>query len=838
MLPGFVESSYFGRVLLLYWAGFLLGALNRTADRSLLGILALLTAVSLALLGSVAPELAVRQGLWLVVGGLAFAVCRPAWVRLAVRYGRWFFLAGVALLVCAALLGAPRGGARSWLMVGALSVQPVEWVKVGFICLGASVAASRGRDLRRDVLTHIALGVMVIALVAQRDLGPLVVLVLSTLFWVAAHHRPSLRQLSVGSTLLTAGALLLIGGFPHVSARIKGWLMPWLDPYGLGYQTLQARFALANGHLFGEGWSSSHLTYVPALATDLPLVGIVERVGFLGTAVVLILVALLFARIGAGTRYTSDPVAREFTRGTQILLGVQTMVSLLGAAGVLPVVGITFPFISYGGSAFTSNLFLLALHAGACHLARRREGPRSSEPMRRIVGRGYARWAILICVGLLPLGYRTLVAGPRVAAQPMFVGQRVVSDAEARAGIVSRNGETLTRVLSDGSRTAEPESLLHVVGYAHPRYGSSGLERSFENALRGNGKAPSLGRLNPESEPKWQVHTTIDVNLQRVVEEAMGDRPGAVVVLDPWSGEVLAMASSPRFTLSEIEQALQASRSQAPLFNRAAQGLYPPGSTFKLIVLASALETHRVRPTDQLLDRGMLTIDGYRISNAGGRELGWLTLTEALAYSSNPIFAQLAADLGAAPIRFQASAFGIGAGHGLEIPHQRGRLGPLDSSVHLASVGIGQGEVLVTPLEMAVVAAAVANGGYRVYPRLVTHLESEEGSRPTDHPLPTRAMGRSTAQVLADGMRMAVAEGTASAFGAPALIAGKTGTAENPHGAPHAWFVGFSPAHHPVVAMAVLVENGGSGGAATRSIAMRIAEYVAQSGGVGRGSGM
>ena len=362
--------------------------------------------------------------------------------------------------------------------------------------------------------------------------------------------------------------------------------------------------------------------------------------------------------------------------------------------------------------------------------------------------------------------------------------------AELRGGIVSRSGENLTTAVEPGMRLPVLPSLIHTVGYVHPRYGTAGLERTFDGALSrgitGGGVAAGATR----------VHTSIDLALQEVVEQALGDLTGAVVVLDPWSGAVLAMASSPRPAAGLVtSDALADERS--PLLNRATQGLYPPGSAFKPVVLAAALEGGLVTSETRWDDGGSIVIDGYVVQNAGGRALGRLSPAEALALSSNVVFVRLAVALGPEPLRLQSHALGIGDQPGFEIPYRAGRLGSLQSSVQLAAAGIGQGDVLVTPLEMALVTSVIANGGYRVYPHLVTHFEAAGRLAAGVRTAPIRAVSPETAEILQEGLRKAVAEGTFAGRIDPSLLAGKTGTAENPHGEPHAWFIGFAPARQP-----------------------------------------
>lgn len=807
------------RAAAVYAFAWVLAGKRPASDRRVLGMVALLTALSLALLHTVEPDLAERQLVWLFSGACLYALVRPGIVSWLVQYRHW--VAGISFLalLITAVMGKSVGGARSWLSVGPFAFQPVEFVKVFLVLYWAPLLAVVPRRRSRAYVPGLILTLSVLGVLAmQRDFGPALIILVVGLLWARSAGIPR-RYVTCAALGIGTVGLFVVHSYPHLSRRIVAWLTPWWDPFGTGYQSLQARFAMAHGHVSGHGWHES-FTRVPAVATDLPLVGLVERLGLLGGLVLLLLFAGTVAVMLRAAWSRHDHVERHIGIGCALLLGVEAFLAGSGAVGLTPLIGITLPFVSYGGSSLLAGFLLLAL-AHTWARPQERTNLAVTAP-----GRGLLWVASAAVVIGLPLAYWTVIAGPELVLHPVFLAQRTAAAAQHRGGIVSRNGEILTAALHEGLRQPVLPSLIHTVGYVHPQYGTAGLERTLSAPLTGKVQgATSRWRALSEAAP-YRVHTSVDLGLQDVVEQALGAQSGAVVVLDPWSGAVRAMASSPRPSAGQVT-ASDLVDARAPLLNRATQGLYPPGSAFKVVVLAAALEYGFVTGGTRWDDDGMTVIDGYRIRNAGGRSLGRLSPVEALAASSNVVFAQLAVALGEGPLRLQSFAFGIGEQPGLEIPYRSGNLGDLGSSVHLAAAGIGQGEVLVTPLEMALVAAAVANGGYRVYPRFVTHITMGERVHEQQRQMPERAISPSTAELLRAGMRLAVAEGTFAGHVDPALLAGKTGTAENPQGEPHAWFIGFAPAIQPVVAFAVLVEHGGSGARGAGPIAQRIAEYVA-----------
>lgn len=439
--------------------------------------------------------------------------------------------------------------------------------------------------------------------------------------------------------------------------------------------------------------------------------------------------------------------------------------------------------------------------------------------------------AVLFVLITLWVGFWSVVAGPGLMLHPRNPRVAQVEQEILRGGIYSREGKPLA-VSTEGQVRIGSGAAVHLVGYSDRRFGKAGLEAAFDEALlgfvEGSGPARFWRAALGQRWQGWDLVTTIDFDLQLAAEQALGERPGAAVVLDPASGAILAMASWPRFDPHRLEEHLGGEAGGTALFNRATQGQYPPGSSFKPVVLAAALESRRVRPGDVFNDVGSLTVEGRIIRNAGGVAHGRLALDDALAVSSNVVFARLALEVGWEPLRQVAEAFGFGApARSLGVPVAAGNLpGPGQKGAALAEAGIGQGELLVTPLQMAVFAAAIANGGWRVHPHAGLLLRSPDGNeRLIEAPAPVRAISAGTAHVVREAMIAAVERGTGREAKVAGIdVAGKTGTAENPHGPPHAWFIGFAPARNPRIALAVVVENGGAGGAVAAPIARKIFE--------------
>lgn len=382
-----------------------------------------------------------------------------------------------------------------------------------------------------------------------------------------------------------------------------------------------------------------------------------------------------------------------------------------------------------------------------------------------------------------------------------------------------------------------------VTGYDSWRYGRSGLELAFNEELLGKGDGMSLrglaNRMVGTSRRGDSLLLTLDSGLQRVASEALGDRKGAVVALDPRTGAVLAMVTSPTFDPNstvplpgrdtEAAWAELNSSPDRPLFNRVTSGLYPPGSSFKTVVAAAALQVGVVTPETSFDCTGRLNVRGFNVYDFGRSSHGSISFASALVVSCNITFAQLGLRLGGEALVQYSEAFGFGSPVPFDIPTAASRLqdaaGLAADPVALATASFGQGRDLATPLQMALVAGAIANDGTLMQPYLVDQVQDYNGRtvRKTSRKPLSEVVGPATADVLTGLMVDAVAEGTGTAArirGVP--VAGKTGTAEVEGAEPHAWFICFAPAGDPRVAISVIVENGGEGGRTAAPIARQV----------------
>jgi penicillin-binding protein A len=384
------------------------------------------------------------------------------------------------------------------------------------------------------------------------------------------------------------------------------------------------------------------------------------------------------------------------------------------------------------------------------------------------------------------------------------------------------------------------ELYSNVVGYWSTKYGATGIEIGENSTLSGTAEPTTLdGLINQMTggpQPGNNVVLTLDPELQRVAYEGLASSVtgrGAVVAIDPKNGEVLALASSPSFDPNNIDQTFPelVKDPDSPLLNRAIQSLYPPGSTFKVITAAAALEDG-VSPSETFFDDGAYELPGYTVTNFEGKEYGRVTFTQALVFSINAIFAKIGVEIvGARALAQMAYDFGFGdAYEDFPLPVSASNLGQPPSEWTpgiTAQTAFGQGQVSTNAFEMALVAAAIANDGKMMEPRLVREIRSPDGII-LDKPTPSvrhKPLTEGTARTLNVMMQRVVTEGgltTAEISGIK--VAGKTGTAEAPPGAPHSWWITFAPADDPEIAVCAMVEHGGRGDLAALPIADRVME--------------
>jgi peptidoglycan glycosyltransferase len=324
------------------------------------------------------------------------------------------------------------------------------------------------------------------------------------------------------------------------------------------------------------------------------------------------------------------------------------------------------------------------------------------------------------------------------------------------------------------------------------------------------------------------IVTTIDLRIERELYHDLAHyRRAAGVVMDPRTGAVLALASVPSFDPDTLDRDFSslAVDPRSPLLDRSTQGLYPPGSSFKIVTAADALDAGITTPETTYRDPGGLTVGNFTFHDDEDEAIGTQTLTGAFALSSNVDFGQVALQLGPARWLDYAGRWGLGKSLDFDLPAARDRIPDLAEITPgvLAQLGFGQASLLVTPLRMALVGATIADGGTTPRPFLVRRIAGSDTSMATRSEQLAQPISAATAAEVRDMMIAVVRHGTGTAAALPGVtVAGKTGTATNPLGRSHAWFVAFAPAQAPRFVVAIVIENVGYGGTYAAPIAGRV----------------
>jgi penicillin-binding protein A len=451
-----------------------------------------------------------------------------------------------------------------------------------------------------------------------------------------------------------------------------------------------------------------------------------------------------------------------------------------------------------------------------------------NKPIRRVAFIALLMFGLLLANGT----YMMIFRQDSLAAQPQNRRVRDAEFAQNRGAILAAGKTEIAKTVPSKDRfkyqRVYPDGELYatITGFYSYDRASSGLERTYNAQLAGTDDALFVRRLVDMATNKTpegaSVQTTIVPKIQKAAADALGNQKGAVVALDPKTGAVLALVTSPTFDPNDIashdiEAAGKAydrlaSNSQHPLSNRAAREIYPPGSTFKLVTAAAALADGKT-PNSMVESPDRLRLPGTRVflpnsTNCGGTKI---TITQALKVSCNTAFANLGLDVGEQKLREQAQLFGFDRRHLADLGGVASQFPDKMNEAQLALSSIGQYDVAASPLQMAMVSAAIANDGVLMDPFVVSTVRSQD-LKPIETHKPAElstAMTPENAKDLQQMMGIVVSEGTGNNAQIPGVgVGGKTGTAQSdPKRKPFAWFTSFAPLDDPKIAVAVIVED-------------------------------
>ena len=931
----------------------LLGAFGQ-ALRGLdpLALLAVAALVTLGMLNLVAVgqvDLAVHQALAVLAGCILLALLNRSQVRSLRTIARLTYLLSVALLLAVMVGGIQANGARRWLVLGSIVVQPSELAKLGLLLILADVLGQPYSRLRLWVA--MALAALPIALtLMQPDLSTSVLLVMLTGAAVVVARVP-LRALApfaaAGIALVPLGQHFLK---PYQLSRFNAFLTHahQTDPTGAGWSLLQAHIAIATGGLYGAAHQPlNHLMsqYLPARETDLAFASLVEEWGMVAGFAALLASALLVWRLLASARRARTRSGSLVASGLAVLFGAEVVVSLAGNLGSLPLAGVPFPFLSYGGTTAAAHLAAIGLVISA----RRDVEVRSLWlPPRWMIRRPRVFRLLAAGIGLQLVALSGVawqiqnVEGASLRQMGQSQMERCVRIQAPRGAILDRHGAPLTANATDWEVHAIPALVLQQPGHVDtlsgllgappaalqktlgansdqldvklaqvsadvaakvkatpldgvflvpsPRrqylygpllgpvlgfvgvatsddmrrevglplgslVGRAGLERQYDSILRGvdgfqcvyvdplGTPVAMAGRVDPVAGDDLLL--TLDLGLQQKATAELAGRLkgsdadlGAAVIMDAHSGEVLAMASLPSYDDNLYGPPIDvpalnaaASGHGFPMLEHATQVASPPGSTFKLVTAVAdavygAVPPSAVIPTGYTFPFGNVTFHGW----------GWLppqNLAQAVAWSNDVYFYKVALALGPDKIKAIGSQLGAGEPSGIDLPGEDGGLLGTPESVtreggtwypgNSVILGIGQGYVTATPMQVTRWSAAISTGA-TVTPHLGLAYRTPEGVSRLSFPGPKALPFADKLQPVRDGMRQAVFAIDGEVANLPVPAGAKTGTAEDSStvsGDADSWFASTAPYNNAQVAGVVFARGGGEGflsGTALRNV--------------------
>jgi len=562
------------------------------SDSYLLPLVALLTGWGLMTIWQITPKFGLRQTLWLAVALTLFSrgLRLPSDLNFLRRYKYLSLTAGLALTTLTMIFGTnPMGfGPRLWLGCCGIYLQPSEPLKLLLVVYLSAYYAERRFDknvkqINILVPTVIMTGMALLLLLVQRDLGTasIFIFLYSVMLYLAMGWRwiPALSALGIGLAGLAGYAT-----FDVIRLRVEAWVNPWLDPSGRSYQIVQSLIAVANGGIFGRGPGLGNPGFVPVTHSDFIFTAIAEETGLIGSIGLLALLALLTHRGLRIALRTNNTFHRYLAAALTAYFTAQSVLIIGGNLRLLPLTGVTLPFISYGGSSllvsFIALLILMQISAAA---------DKEHLPSQSVTPIFHMASFLLIALGATALvtGWWGFQRGPALLTRTDNPRRALADLSVPRGALLDRYNTPLVATAGQpGSytRIIFVPDLGPLLGYNHAIYGQAGLEATLDSYLRGlqGGDAFTLWRhhlLYGQSPPGMDVRLTIDLDLQITADKLLGQQAGALLLINAENGEILALASHPTYDPNLLPKSWDGliEDADSPLLNRVTQGRYPTG---------------------------------------------------------------------------------------------------------------------------------------------------------------------------------------------------------------------------------------------------------------------
>lgn len=809
----------------------------------LLNNMCMLIVIGMITLTRISFEQAFRQFIFIAVGTVLMLV-----IPLFLQKGSFFrnfsaiyFVVGVTLLAVVVAIGATSYGAKLTIAIGNISFQPSEFVKILFVFFIASMLY-KGADFKRVLLTSCLSAVYVLLLVASKDLGGALIYFMAYLLMIYVASKKVI-YLGAGFGAMAAACVAGYYLFSHVRTRVFVWLNPTADIDNKGYQICQSLFGIGTGGWFGLGVGEGLPKKIPIVEKDFIFSAISEEFGAIFAIGLILLCLCCFIIIINLAMKMKDKFYKLVAVGLAVLYATQVILTIGGAIKFIPSTGVTLPLVSYGGSSMLSTLIIFGIVQGLyMRKGTSKTSTKKKEDKKKIQdnNREY-RIVTYIFVAIFSAMILYLVYFLMVKSEAFinneYNGLQALFEEEVEKGdILTSDGYVIAETITDADGNSVRnypygEMFAHLTGYSlNVR---TGLEKQLNfMLLRSNTHFVEqlMCELTNEKKKGDNVTTTIRYDLQEAAYDALGNYDGAVIVMEPSTGRILAMVSKPTYNPNTIEQDWESLQDGSALYNRATQGQYTPGSVFKMMTLLAYMECNPETYSDYSYEcTGEITINNKTIHCAGNKAHGAADLKTSFSKSCNTSFVNMMQSVDEEvfqklcnsmlfnqnlPIAFESSMSGFS-------------LAETDDTALKMDTAIGQGKTLVSPLHMAMLASAVCNDGVVMRPQLVEEVNNYKGVTVEN----TKSKEYKTLftekqlSVLKEFMRETVENGTASRLNKEAYTAyGKTGTAQttNDLNKTNAWFVGYAEYEGKELAIAVVVEDSGTGSTYAVPVAEKI----------------
>jgi cell division protein FtsW (lipid II flippase) len=732
-------------------------------DPYLLPAAALLSGWGLLAIFRLAPSFGFRQSIWLLiaVAVMASGLRLPQDLGFLRRYKYLWLTGGLLLTTLTFLIGTNPSGASSprlWLGGFGIYFQPSEPLKLLLVIyLAAYLAGGASRFSPRLLLlsprllpllapTLLMTGVALLLLVLQRDLGTTTIfLFLYAVFIYLASGNKRIILLT-GLAFITA-AIIGYRLFDVVQLRVEAWLDPWADPSGRSYQIVQSLLAIANGGLLGRGPGLGSPGLVPVSHSDFIFVSIVEETGLLGALGLLLLLGLVTVRGLRTALHAPDSFRRFLAAGLTAYLVSQSILIIGGNLRLLPLTGVTLPFVSYGGSSLLTSYLALLFLLVISDQEQARPAAFMTTPCAE--PRLYMQLGALLISGLvaaaLATGWWAFYRAPNLLSRTDNARLAIADRYVARGLILAQDDTLLARNQGQSgnfTRQYPYTDLSPLVGYTHIVYGRSGLENSLDPILRGLQGYPSMDiwwnhLLYGQPPPGLNIRLTLDIDIQNYVDDLLHGRMGALLLLNPRSGDILVMASQPSFDPNRLDQTWSEliQDPTSPLLNRVAQGQYQPGPALGALLLTEYREQKGSGASLPAVPSSLsfpLEVGERRLILNCALEPIERTWPAVIASGCPGPIATLGEQIvedtqdSEEPILDLFQRLGFYSTPNIHLP-VAGSTAPESLSEPQEYSAVGQAELRVSPLQVALAAATLSNNGIRPAPRLLQATQAIDG---------------------------------------------------------------------------------------------------------------